>query len=178
MRRSLAAAAGAIALAAFATPSVTLASCVMIPDVATAIRQAEVVFVGTVTSTEGDGRWAHVSVEEVWAGPDQRATVVVVGALDQSGVTSVDRFFTVGARYLFLPRLGENGGLTDNACSATAEWDEAMVALRPATVREPTGIPAGVDSGPGALLVPAGVAIAVALVLLLVGLAVRSRQSA
>lgn len=68
-------------------------------------------FVGTVSSTERDGRLAHVDTI------DGRA-VIVVGSPSETGVTSVDRIYEVGVRYEFHP-LTEESPFEDNACTRT-----------------------------------------------------------
>lgn len=160
-----------------ATPADALASCVIGPPVAEAIAKGEIVFVGTVTATAERNLWATVAVEEVWKGPDLPAVVEVHGGQGGNVATSVDREFTAG-RYLFIPGGLEGQVIIDGACSPTVQWDDALAALRPADARPPIGgtplEPAGFDLG--GVIGPIGVALAVAGVLLGVGLLARSRQ--
>jgi hypothetical protein len=165
----------------FACASPTSASCVMPMPIEQAVRTADVVIVGTVTETTSNGRWATVSVEEVWRGPDQPASVLVKGGPgDPNTASSVDRSFGTGARYLFVLTADPAGGLFDSACSSTVEWAEAMVAMRPADWRQPAGGAAqsGFDLGRtlGDLLAPVGLVAVVAIVLLGAGLLARGRQ--
>jgi hypothetical protein len=164
-------------LALLASPATTLADCMMPPPIEDAVKSAEIAFVGTVTTTSNRNSWASVQVEEVWRGPDQPVTVVIKGGPGGNAATSVDRAFEPGVKYLFFPYADPTLGLADNSCSSTTPWAEAMVALRPADVREPIGAdpaPSGFDvSG---LLLPLGAAVIVAGALLLAGLAARGRQ--
>ncbi len=160
-------------------PTAASASCAMPIPIKEAIQSADVVIVGTVTSTENLGRWATVEVHEIWKGPDLPATVVVRGGPEPGGASSIDRTFSVGARYLFVLGLDAQGALSDNACSATTEIDADDHALRPADYRTPTpGEEAedGVDLA--GIIVPAGVALLVAAALLVAGLVARGRQGA
>lgn len=160
-------------------PSDTLGSCVMPPPIAEAVANGEIVFVGTVTATAERNLWATVAVEEVWKGPDLPAIVEVHGGQGGNTGSSVDREFTAG-KYLFVPSGLEGQVVFDNACSSTRPWDESLAALRPSNARPPLGgsplEPAGFDLG--SVVGPIGVALAVAIVLLAVGLLARSRQSA
>lgn len=159
-------------------PASASASCMMPIPVEQAIRDAQVVIVGTVTSTENMGRFATVEVHEIWKGPELPATVLVLGGAEPGTVTSIDRSFTVGARYLFVAGLDGQGRLTDNACSATTEMGAGDNALRPADFRTPTPVeasPEGLDVG--GLVAPVVVVLLVAATLLGVGLLARGRQA-
>jgi hypothetical protein len=159
-------------------PAAASASCTMPIPIEEAVRTAEVVITGTVTSTENDGRWAVVEVHEIWKGPDLPATVIVRGGPEPGTASSIDRSFTAGARYLFVASLDGQGGLSDNACSATTEMAAGDNALRPKDFRTPTPVepsPAGIDIG--ALVAPVGVALLVAAALLAMGLLARGRQT-
>ena len=151
----------------------------MIPTVREAMGTADIVFVGTVSATAQNNAWATVSIEEVWKGPDLPAVFEVRGGPGGNTVTSVDRAFEVGTRYLFVPFGMEDTFASDNSCSATQPWDESLAALRPADARGPIGgpppAPAPFDLL-GAVL-PFGVALLVAGVLVAVGLVARSRRS-
>jgi hypothetical protein len=159
------------------TPATALADCIEPPRIEEAARSAEIVFVGTVTSTSNRDSWASVEVEEIWRGPDQPANVLVKGGPGGISATSVDRTFQAGAKYLFFPYVdGET--LVDNSCTSTTPWSEDLLALRPAEARPPLGATEGASGFDfGAIVAPLGVALVVAAVLLLVGLAARGRQS-
>jgi hypothetical protein len=159
--------------AALAGPSAVLADCAVPPELKVALATAQVAFVGTVNRTEGDDRWAHVDVEEIWSGPDLPETVVVVGALVADGVTPDDRTFRAGVRYLFLPTRDADGTLRDNGCTSTTEWIDEMAIFRPESARAPKADPA---SGFLDALLPVGVALLAALGLLLIGFAARGRE--
>jgi hypothetical protein len=154
------------------------ASCAMPPGVEQAARAADVVFVGTVASTSNRDLWATVVVEEVWRGPDQPRTVLVKGGAGGDMMTSVDRTFEVGVRYLFFPSPNADG-FSDDACSSTMPWSDELLALRPEDARQPIGA-AEPDPGSdvGGLVAPIAVAIVVALALVGAGLLARGRQSA
>jgi hypothetical protein len=170
-----------IALVALAAPGVALADCVAPPPLEKAVLAADIVFVGTVTSTENGNRWATVAVKEVWRGPDQPPIVLVKGGPAGNTATSVDRSFETGATYLFTPSRDADGSLSDNVCSPTTLMSEAVAPLRPADARGPTGAASEAEASGfdfGGLLGPIGVAVIVAGVLLLVGLLARGRQDA
>jgi hypothetical protein len=139
-----------LGLGALWAPAGASASCVLLPDGEELWRTADAVFVGTVVDVDNNARWAKVTVDEVWTGPDQPAEVVVRGGpADQGTSTSVDRTYLVGARYLFAV-LVVDGNLEDNACSGTTQVDAIdLDAMRPDDVRAPNGGPldAGESSG-------------------------------
>ena len=167
-------------------PATALASCREPPPIEEAMKSAEIVFVGTVTSTSNRDSWASVEIEEIWRGPDQPASVLVKGGPGGNSATSVDRTFQAGAKYLFFPLVNPDGeplagqalALTDNSCTSTTVWSEDLLALRPSDARPPLGATEG-ESGFdfGAIVAPLGVALVVAAALLVVGLAARGRQS-
>lgn len=169
------------ALALFATPVVTSASCIQPPPIEQVLKTAEIVFVGTVTATSNRDSWANVTVEEIWKGPDQAASIVIKGGPGGNAATSVDRSFKPGAKYLFFPYVS-GGELLDNSCTLTTEWSADLQKLRPADARVLDGAKGGtVGSDLGGLLAPLApfaVAILIAGVLLAVGLLARRRQSA
>jgi hypothetical protein len=178
------AAAALAALALLAVPRAATARCVQPTPIEEAVRTSDVVIVGTVVAVAEEGTRAAVKVEEIWRGSAIEAEVTVWGG--PGGRTSVDRTFVAGARYLFTLILGEGGRLTDSLCSSTVEWDEHLAALRPLNAMQPQ--PAGDDAAqptageaaafdPGALMAPAGVALAVAIALLAAGLLARGRQA-
>jgi hypothetical protein len=167
------------ALAVLGAPDVALADCAAPPPLEQAINAADIVFVGTVTSTANGNRWATVAVKEVWRGPDQPPIVLVKGGPGGNTATSVDRSFETGATYLFTPFRDGDGSLSDNSCSSTTLMSEAVAPLRPALTRTPTGAaPEAPGFDFGGLIGPIGVAVIVAGVLLLVGLLARGRQDA
>ena len=159
-------------------PAPAAASCAMPIPIEEAIRTAQIVITGTVTSTENMDRWATVEVHEIWKGPDLPATVRILGGPGAGAASSIDRSFKAGARYLFVVSMDEQGQLHDNSCSATTEMGAGENQLRPADYRTPAPVDA---SGTGTDLtgvVGAGaVALIVAATLLVVGLIARGRQS-
>lgn len=172
----LVAAAGLILLAA---PGAVLADCMAPPPIEQAVREAEVVFVGTVTRTEDQARRAIVAVEEVWRGPDLPASTVVLGGVGD-GFTSVDRTYEAGLTYVFFPSIDpESRALVDNLCTNTVVWQDEYETLRPADARSPLGESSGEGAGfDVASLVPAGVVVLVVAGLLLVaGLVARGREA-
>ncbi|MGH2726824.1 MAG: hypothetical protein ACRDKS_07580, partial [Actinomycetota bacterium] len=122
------------------------ASCFLPADAEGEFRKAvashPIVFVGVVMGTQAQGRSAIVNVIEVWRGPDFPAQVVVNGspALEPNAATSVDRTFTPGAKYLFLPE-GNRSPFSDNSCSYTREFTPDLNQLRPAGARVVAGPP-------------------------------------
>jgi hypothetical protein len=163
----LAAFVGLLVLLLLPSAAPVLASCAMPVPIEQAMREADSVFVGTVTQVSNSGRWAIVAVEEVWAGPDLTRIVEVRGGAEGNAASSVDRTYANGGAYLFVVSVS-NGTLNDNACSATTEMAPDLVALRPASARQP------VDPAPepgsdtsfdlGLLLPPAALVVATGLV--------------
>lgn len=187
------------ATATLGTPAMALADCMMPPAVEEAAKTAEIVFLGTVVETTNRNSWAHVTVEEVWRGPDLPASVIVKGGPGGNAATSVDRTFEPGVRYLFFPYVGVepgreepggeqplpglpgnlDAGLADNSCSSTTPWTDDMAALRPAEVRQPLGDnPTSAGGFDVASLTPIAVVAVVFVVLLGIGLLARGRQDA
>lgn len=155
-----------------------LASCVMPPPVEEAVRDAEIAFVGTVTSVANSGRWAMVAVEEVWKGPDLAPVVELRGGPEGNTATSVDRSFTAGTRYLFLPFIAE-GVLQETACSSTTEFTADLARLRPATARSPVPATPEPDAAPpfdaASLLVPAALVVGAGVLVFGAALVLRRR---
>lgn len=119
------------------------------------IADAEIVFVGTVADLQFETT-AQFQVEEVWKGTVPADAVVLGGPGEPGVVTSVDRFWTVGQRYLVFPQ-AEGGQLRDNSCTPTREWTEDLAAARPADVTTPqASAPAETDRTP---LIVAAVAV-------------------
>ena len=158
-------------------PGAVLADCMQPPAIGVAAATADIVFVGTVTNTLNNRRWAEVAVTEVWRGPDQPASVVVRGGPEGNTATSVDRSFEVGRTYLFVPYMDpDTAALTDNSCTSTTEFTDDTAKLRPADARQPLGsqqTATGFDVGSLAPLALVGV---VFFVLLAIGLLARGRQ--
>lgn len=88
------------------SPSAAEASCAMPPV------ESPHAFTGTVLEVEQDGRVATVELD------DGREVVVNGSPEAGSTVTSVDRRFEPGARYVFHP-LNATSPYEDNACTAT-----------------------------------------------------------
>ena len=174
MRLSRLSAAAAIGVVLGMTAGPAAGSCVMLQPFEDHLAQAEVVFVGMVTGVTDQDRTAEVQVEEIWSGHEIPARVTVHGTTEPADpltMTSTDRSFKAGTRYLFAVNVNQ-GRFVDSACTGTSEWSAELGRLRPATVSSPQ-----VDSDSGdELPVPA---LAVALAVLAVGagslLAFRSR---
>ena len=164
-----------------AAPGVVLADCMAPPPIEQAVQTAEIVFVGTVDEVAQGNRWASVTVEEVWRGPDQPEAVVVKGGPAGNMATSVDRSFEVGVQYIFFPYVDqEQGGLADNSCTSTQPFFADLAKLRPAAVRQPAGETATTAEGFDlASLTPLLAVVGIVFVVLLgVGLLARGRSDA
>jgi hypothetical protein len=160
------------------SPATALADCMMPPPIGEAVKNAEILFVGTVEQTSNRNSWASVSVAEVWRGPDQPQGVVVRGGPAGNAATSVDRVFEPGVTYLFFPYADAELGLADNSCTSTTPWSEELAALRPVDARPPIGggtAEAGFDLG--GVLVPIGVAVLLGGALIVAGLIARGRTA-
>lgn len=156
--------AAALALAVSLLPGTATASCGEMPPIDEHLSAAEIVFVGTVVSLTNVDRTALVDVHEVWSGAALPAQVTVHGGMDDpQTMTSVDRTYSVGVRYLFAVTI-QGDRMSDDACTATREWTDELADLRPATV----ATPAQPESDPG-VGIPA-TAIAIAAAVLLIGL--------
>ncbi|NJD28451.1 MAG: hypothetical protein FIA92_09150 [Chloroflexi bacterium] len=169
----------AAAFALLGAPGAVLADCMMPPPIEEAVKSAEVVFVGTVVAVQDQGRRATVEVEEVWRGPDLPVTTVVLGGQGE-GLTSVDRTYEVGMKYVFFPSVDpESRALVDNLCTNTTPWQDDYEAVRPAEARPPIGEPSTEPVGfDVASLVPiGGLVLVVSGVLLVVGLVARGREA-
>jgi hypothetical protein len=160
-----------------AAPGTALADCLLPPPVQDALTSADSVFVGTVTATTNRDTWANVTVEEVWKGRDQPASVIVHGGPGGNAGTSVDRTFEVGTKYLFFPYVDERLGLADNSCTSTQPWGAGLLPFRPANVRAPTGAAEGAGFDIGGVVGPLVVAIVVGALLLGAGMLARGRDS-
>ena len=110
-----------------------------LPDLATSIRQADAVVVGTVTATRSGGRIATVQVEEQWRGRLPAVFELRGGPAADNTATSVDRSYQVGRRYLLFVTepaahgsQGTFGGaFEDNSCSATQPFTPDLARFRP-----------------------------------------------
>lgn len=172
-------AAAMLAVAALWAPAAVSAKCVPQPADGVPWADADAVFVGTVTSVASGDRLATVMVEEVWQGPDQPAEVVVRGG-PEDAVTSVDRAYVVGMRYVFAVTV-EDGALLDNACSGTTQADAIdLDAVRPAEFRQPgSGEAVATPDGPdlGGLVGPLAVVAVVGGLLFATVLLARRREA-
>jgi hypothetical protein len=154
------AAAAAVLLMSFVLGSATpvLADCQPV-RLEEAFLKADSVFVGTVTGLSNGGRWATVAVDEVWAGPSLAPVVEVRGGAAGNRAAEDDRSFVGGVRYFFAAYIAD-GGLIDNGCSATREWEPALAKLRPAASEPAAGDPFNV----GSLMLPAALVLMVGVV--------------
>jgi hypothetical protein len=126
-----------VAIGIFATPSAAnAADCVQTPPL------SPHVFNGTVVSIESSGRVASVRT-------DDGADVRVIGTPSETGVTTVDRTYKVGARYEFHP-LNASSPFQDNACTRTRQ-----IAAR----EDPSPWRSGLDLGVGAAILLAALGI-------------------
>lgn len=143
-----------------ALPQPAAASCITLPALDEALAAAPVAFVGTVAETKHDGRTATFEVEEVWKG-SVGARVVVNGgpevdameAAEANGggvVTSVDRAYEAGVRYLVIPFGARGKVLTDNACSSTQPYTAALASHAPPGATPPAD-KGNMDSAPSGL---------------------------
>ncbi len=130
----LAALAPFIALAVLALfPVMADASCAAGGSAQEAILSAPTVFIGTVTSLSNGDRVATVRVDDVWRGRAIPTAVEVVGTPDlTAAATSVDRIYSAGTQYLFVPDGGGPASFTDNSCTATQPYSASLRGLRPA----------------------------------------------
>ena len=137
-----------------------------------AIEDAAAVFVGTVRDVTNSGRWATVEVSEVWKGDVEAVVEVRGGQEDPPGpsnvVSSVDRSFDGGRKYLFVPHAGTGSTFEDTSCSRTTVYREDLERFRPAGASRPDGGEAPTDRDDGwtvpwwAVAAAAGVAAIVA----------------
>lgn len=106
------------------------ASCAPAPPLDKAYADAEVVFKGTVSAAENNGRTATVEVDEIWKGPPLPDSVVVIGGAEGENVaSSVDREFRVGLTYLFFPN-NSSSPFRDNICTSTQPYSPKHERLR------------------------------------------------
>lgn len=160
----------AVALLLALPAGVAAASCAEPLPLGQAIDEAQFVFVGTVTGLEHEGRLATFAVDDVWKGA-VGATAVVTGgptpsdlagaqAQGQTIVTSVDRNYEMGVRYLVLAHGTEQGVLLDNGCSQTQPYTDGLAEFRPAGAAPPPVDGGGSDVLPWALGAAAAVVAA------------------
>lgn len=165
--------AAALALAVSLLPGTAAASCGEMPPIDEHLSAAQIVFVGTVVSLTNADRTALVDVHEVWSGAALPAQVTVHGGMDDpQAMSSIDRTYSAGVRYLFAVTM-QGDRMSDDACTATREWTDELADLRPATVATPPPL----ESDPGAGIPATAIAIAGAVLLIGLGsvLAFRSR---
>ncbi len=119
------------------------ASCAPPLPIADAVSNSDLVVVGTVTAARSGDRIAGVAVEDIWKG-EADSHIEVAGGPDQPGtITSVDRTYVVGTRYLFFirepARRGGSGTFDakyeDNECTNTRPYTLALDRLRPTSAR-------------------------------------------
>lgn len=138
MRRTLVA---TTALVLASLPAPALALCARPPSIARAVEDTSNVFVGTVTGTSSQGRWATVEVVDVWKGDPSAEVEVRGGPADPPGpmmaASSVDRTYRDGETYLFLPYAGSGEVFHDDICSGTRIYEESLDRLRPPGAHEP-----------------------------------------
>jgi hypothetical protein len=162
----------------------TGASCAEPVPLDQALAEAETVFVGTVSELQHEGRLARFVVDEVWKG-EVPATVLVSGGpppsqLEGSGpgetiVTSVDRHFEVGMRYLVVPFWVDQGVYIDSGCSVTQVYDSSLAQYRPESAHPP--VEAGIDDAVLTARVALGVIAVVAAAALLIARSRRGQAS-
>jgi hypothetical protein len=126
-------------------PEWAAASCAAPVGIPEAIRRADAVVVGTVTATRSRDRIATVSIDEVWKGTIAGSVEVHGGPTGDNTMTSVDRTYEVGRRYLifaFEPAAHDSTGsfgarYEDNDCSDTQPWNASLIRYRPAAAANP-----------------------------------------
>jgi hypothetical protein len=126
------------------------ATCVSDPA---SIAQADVAFVGRLTSLNPAGDQATLAVEEVWSTGDLAPVVVLNGS---TGWASVE-----DSRYLVLATVVAGSlRIGEGECDVALPWDPSYANLRPATAHSPQT--ASRDGGlPMEILIPIGVAVLV-----------------
>jgi hypothetical protein len=138
-----------VAMFTFVVTPPARASCVEPIPIAQALDEARTVFVGTVTDLQYGGRVATFIVDDVWKG-DVSGSVVVNGgpglseleaanAQGQDVVTSVDRTYETGGRYLVVSHGNDGDVLLDNACSITQPFSSDLDQYRPESAAAPPG---------------------------------------
>ena len=135
------------------------ASCLEPPPLEVGLAEAHTVFVGTVIDLANQSRTATFAVEEVWKGTVAEEAVVM-GGPNGNALTSVDRGFEVGTRYLVVPVRGAGSSFEDNACTLTQLYTQDVATLRPEDSRPPR---AELNSGEEATPFPSWAIVAVGL---------------
>jgi len=120
-------------------PERASASCAVSRPLAAALKTAPVIFVGKVVFTTDQGRHASVRVLDVWRGHGIPHSVTVWGSPHvESGFTSVDRKYSRGTVYLFIPALSRTTPpYDDNICSGTRPYTARLAKYRPPGARRP-----------------------------------------
>ena len=139
------------------------ADCQPVESVEAALESAEVAFLGTAVAVSEARSSATFRVEETWAGT-VGPSVEVFGLNGGRGMSEDDRTWQAGQRYLVIPYV-IGGQLADHICSGTRPWANELAALRPpgAIAVEPAATPAAPPW-------PVLIAVAIVLVVGLVGL--------
>lgn len=110
----------------FMLPAAAHASCAVQLPLGESLAASSVVFTGTVVSVAGGDRIATVLVDDAWkGGPLPEQVEVRGGPGDPQSITSVDRSFMKGDKYLFVP-INEAPPFEDNACTATQEYSPEL----------------------------------------------------
>lgn len=146
MRRTLVVIWALVVVGSVLAAGPALASCAPAPPLAQAFADAEVVFKGTVTAVENNGRTATVRVDEIWKGPPLPDSVVVIGGAEGENVaSSVDRDFRVELTYVFFPNNGAPP-FQDDICTSTQPYSPELERLRDPS-RSEEGSQPGQDGG-------------------------------
>lgn len=157
--------AGVFAAVPAAWPAPAWASCAVPLPLEQAIERADVVLVGDVVGhVDGDPRRALFDVDEVRKGGPLPERVEVSGTPGDApgSVTSVDRTYVLGRRYLVVAS-GEQPPFSDNACSATTQIASEQAAGAPVANADRADAAADSPSGNQRALVPlAAVGVVVA----------------
>lgn len=114
------------------------------------------------------------------------AGVQVVGTPDlNAGATSVDRYYSVGQRYLFIPFAGAGDRFQDNNCTLTQPYTAGLGTFRPSDAVGPplaaggpeAAAPPPVPETSSWPLVAVGGGLIVLIVVMLLALAQRRRHA-
>ena len=135
-----------VSLVVLAPPSPACPRIGALPEI---LEQAQVVFVGRVESTTGQGHTARVRVEQVWKGAPISDRVSVLGE---------DRTYEPGRRYLFMPERDGNR-FRDALCTGTQGYSGDVAQFAPDTVT----LPRRSSTGSSGLAKQAAIALAVVL---------------
>lgn len=137
MRRALGVAAVVTGLATLLLMPPASASCVGISSKQDAVANAKIAFVGEVVDTTNHARTARVRVDSVWRGARIPRHVIVRGSpATGNALTSVDREYVKGRKYLFVPYKRQARAIfLDNMCSPTSEYSAEVAGDAPSTTR-------------------------------------------